>query len=447
MASTTGQDIGFGQRPLSSGPPLPARNVLPCSGTTPAERFLLLATIILLPLQVHIPAVAGFSSLFLVFAVLAGYVMINRPRFLDRIWIHPVFVAAYIFLFVSGLCEFTSPLSMYDDIARSALMVGGAIVVATLCRDRLALGACLYGYIAAALWLSVVLFLTSYGTLRGVAATDFIEATQVRAQVFSDTPVKANLNALAFTCLQGGVVAFAFTLSGVSLLRRRLFFAIAIFCFVASFLTMSRGSVAIAVLSCAAILYARGIGHGRAFILAGVLCACVFLLVPDVIWSRMAFSTEGDQGKEGRAVLYTAALEHLPEYIVTGVGAGNFWKKWGFEKGFARGSAFSYDVGGVHNSFLQVTIYWGVLGLFSFIGVIWQAYRCLPTRCGNDPLALSLLGIAVSLVLLLPFTHNFYDKMFSLGLGMLVASRYWVWLNGIVQPIKQQDVVSVSGLL
>jgi len=394
--------------------------------TSPGERFLLFMTVMIYPLENHIRIVPGVSSMFLIFAVLAVYVAINRLGCLDGVWMHPVFVSAYGFMGVSLALEFASPLSSYADIGRFALMIAGALVVASLCRDREALQMLLYGYIGAALWLGAVLFLTSYGTLSGVVATDFKEATEIRSQAFSNMPIYSNLNGMAFICAQGGIVGLAIALGCGSAGRRNLLFVIATFCFTASALTMSRGGIAISILSCAIILYARGLNHGRALLLVGILCGCVFLLAPDAIWSRMAFSMEGEQGQESRAALYNKALAYLPDYVTTGVGAGNFAKKWGWEKGFVIREAFGLAVAFVHNSFLQVTINWGLPGLLAFIAIIWQAYRCIPKRSGSDPVTLSLLGIAVSLILILHFAHNFNDKIFSLGLGMLVGYQRWL---------------------
>jgi hypothetical protein len=114
-----------------------------------------------------------------------------------------------------------------------------------------------------------------------------------------------------------------------------------------------------------------------------------------------------------------------------GVGAGNYFKKWGFEKGFAHviyntNGDMTEVVYGVHNAFLQVLIWWGGIGFLAFLAIIWQAYRCIPRQGGSDPLTLSILGLAVSLLLLLPFSHNIENKAFSLGLGMLVAYQRWL---------------------
>jgi len=405
---------------IRSGLPTIVPNVLPHSRTTRVERFLLLTTIIILPLETHIPTVAGFSALFLMFAVLAGYVIVARPHVVVRIWRHPVFIAAYAFLAISGLLEFTSPLPMYEAVFRFGLMIVGAIVVASLCRDRLALGACLYGYIGAGLWLAVILFLSSYGALRGVTATDFNEASRIRAEVFRAKAVRGNINAMSFACLQGGIVAFAYTIASGSPRRRKLSLGIAVFCVSASLLTMSRAAAAISILACLAVLYAHGVRHAKALVVAGVLAGCIFLLVPDAIWSRMTVHT-GEGIEDVRLALYRKALQALPEYVISGVGAGNFLNKWGFENGFGAGDR----VYSLHNMFLQVMVYWGLMGLLPFIVLTWQAYRCLPEQCGREVLSLGLVGIAVSHFIMMSFYTDFYSKGLSLVLGMLVASRCW----------------------
>jgi len=115
--------------------------------TSPTERWLLFSTIVLLPLQDHIPNIAGFSILYVMFAILAVYIVINRAYSLDQVWLHPVFATGYGFLFIIVLLELAHPMSDYTDIVRFGQMIMGAVIVASLCRDRRALGVCLYGFI------------------------------------------------------------------------------------------------------------------------------------------------------------------------------------------------------------------------------------------------------------------------------------------------------------
>jgi len=404
--------------------------------TTCIERFLLMATIILLPLQDHIPSVAGFSIMFIVFGVLASYVILCRVRMLNKVWLHPVFRAVYIFLGVGFFMESLHPFTSYAEILRIGQMIAGAVVIASLCRDRPALRAGIYGYIVASIWVSVLLFLTSYSTLQGATATNFDQASELRAAAYRSNPLYINLNEVAAISAQGAVAALAIALTSSTALRRSLFFGIALFCTVATSLPLSRSGLGILILSCVTVIFSSGLGRSRTILLAGMVAAGTIIWVPDAVWSRMTFSTQARQGKmEARAHVYTVAVEHFPEYMLTGVGVRNFWGPWGEHSGFAgrRG------VIGAHNCFIQATIYWGLAGLLGLIAVIWQAYRYFPEYCGNDTLALSLLGVAVSVLLLTLVVHNLYAKDFSLGLGLLVGTRYWIWPTGVIRSASSEQ--------
>lgn len=430
--------IRLDQGTTASGASTAERGILPQPPTTRTERVLLLMSIILLPLQDYFPAVAGMSLMFLVYGVLATYVIVMRNRTLGKIWYHPVFIAAYAFIVICILLEYSSPLSKYEDIIRFAQMIGGAVCVAVLCRDRLALTASLYGYIATAVWVSVVLFSTGYETLQGMEAEDFNQASKLRGQAFENRPVGANINGLAFVSTQGAIVAFALSLSDRFKHLRIPLIGIASFCLIGSFLPMSRGAAAVSLVSFAVVLYAHGVRHAKTLILASILGMGIYIVVPDAVWSRMVYSTEMQDGKmESRAKLYTTAIDRLPEYIMAGVGSGNFWNKWGFEKGFARLKKDHYEIKGAHNAFLQITINWGILGLLMFLWLLWRVYRTVPLRCGRDECSLALLGIIVSVGLYLLQTHGYYAKQFTFSIGLLVGAQQWIWPTGIVSAVKE----------
>ena len=166
---------------------------------------------------------------------------------------------------------------------------------------------------------------------------------------------------------------------------------------------------------------------------ACVLGLGIYMLVPDAVWSRMKFSTEVNNGHmESRAKLYTTALNRLPDYIVFGVGAGNYYGSWGAENGFAARD----HVKGAHNVFIQIAIFWGLFGLLAYLLILWCVYRAIPLRCGRDELAVALVGLIVSLGTLLLQSHNFQDKPFALCVGMLVGARLWIWPTGIVPEVE-----------
>jgi hypothetical protein len=218
--------------------------------------------------------------------------------------------------------------------------------------------------------------------------------------------------------------------------HRILFLGIATFCLVGSFLAMSRGAALITFVSFAVILYAHGVRHEKALIVVSILGLSLYAVVPDAVWSRMTYSSETSaSGKmESRAWIYTTLLNRLPDYVVAGVGAGNFRTEWGSQNGFGRRTPGS--VAGAHNSFLQITIYWGSLGLLMFLWICWCVYRSIPLRSGRDELSLGLLGIIASLGLWLFVMHGFYNKQYAFGLGLLVGARQWIWPTGIVSVVR-----------
>jgi O-antigen ligase len=159
------------------------------------------------------------------------------------------------------------------------------------------------------------------------------------------------------------------------------------------------------------------------------------------VFSRFSLSLETPSGKlEGRGRIYKAAVDHLPEYVLIGVGAGNFWGPWGMQSGyFDRGFKDRRQGGvkGAHNTFIQVTLNWGLTVLLLLIVVVYLAYSCLPRGGGKDALVLCLYGIAVSLLLRMMVSHGLADKEYSLGLGLLVGGSLWIWSKGIVPPRRR----------
>jgi hypothetical protein len=384
---------------------------------------------VLLPVQdydEYFPPVAGFSILFIIFGMSTGYVLLNRTNALTRIWLHPLFLMLYALLGIGFFIESLHPHSSYGEIFRIGQMAAGAVIVACLCRDRRALRVSIFGFLIAGVWVSIFVFLTSYGVLQESTATNFSEASSLRGEVFGEMPRGTNPNALSLFCALGAVVALAFALTASIPYRRYLLMGVSLFCLLAAFLPLSRGGVAIAIVSSATVMFASEAKWGKIILATSAIAVIVMMWVPDAVWSRMTFTTQSyEDQQEGRTRVYTAAIKHLPNYWTTGVGAGHFWEDWGETHGFS-----AYEdarAAGAHNCFLQVTIYWGLLGLLAFVGVLWQAYRCLPTCRGGDALTLALLGIAVSLLLLTQLGHTLYSKEFSLALGLIVGAHRWIW--------------------
>jgi O-Antigen ligase len=406
--------------------------------TTVVERFLLVVTIVLLPLETYFPTIAGFTISYILFIIIACYVVLNRPYLVTKAWLHPLFLSAYLMLILILLIELSNPYSNIRDIFRFGQIIIAAMFVALLCRDRPALRSAIYGYLIAGLWMSILLFMTSYGAISMATATDFREASHLRSEIFSENTLEANLNFMAFVAAQGTVVALALALKATSPYRRNLFLVISLLCFVAAFLPLSRSGVAIVIATSVIVMLAYGIKRVRTLMLAATFGIVMLTWVPDAVFSRMTFSTQADDGKmEARARIYSTAIKTISEHGLTGVGLGNYYLSWGMSSDFVKLYKQGPAVLGPHNWYFAVTIYWGIGGLLALSLVVYQAYRCLPKCCGADSLSLCLLGIAVSLFLYSLVTHVLVNKVFSLGFGLLVGARLWIWPQGIVRAASQ----------
>lgn len=411
--------------------------------TSRLEHLLLVAIIVLTPLEDHIPAIGGRSILYLVFALLAAYIILMRPWAFAAVWAHPVFLSGYVWLGLVYILESLHANTSYLEPMRITQTLLGGVFVASLCRDRRALRVGMGGYLLAALWLAVLLFVTTYGTLQEAKTGDFLEASRVRAEAFRDKPLEINLNVMSFYASQGAVVALVIALTTQAMVWRIVFLSATTFCLVASFLPLSRSGAIIALISCAAVTVRYGIALSgkninrllKTFLLIAALGGCVFALAPEAVFARLAFPKLEGEKTEARVEVYAASIAHFPDYIVSGVGAGNFWGPWG------RRSLFCWEDGGMHgahNVFFQVAIYWGILGVLALCALLYYAYACLPRQIGVDALGLGLLGISIGLGLHLLVTHEVAFKGSSLGLGFLVGCQHWVWPEGIIKVGAQR---------
>jgi hypothetical protein len=356
---------------------------------------------------------------------------------LARTWLHPVFLAAFLLLIIGTLIESAHPLSSYRDIFRIAQMLVAAIFVASMCRDRRALRTAFYGLLIGGVMISIFLFSTFYGALQGVTATNFGEASKVRKHILEEAGVEATLKKIVLYPTLGAVVGVALGLTVRSSLRRNLLFGAALFCVVATFLPMSRHGIVMVAVSCATVMFAYGVRHPKVLLVAIALAVGILIWVPGVVYSRFTFTPESRPGGrlDGRTRVYKAALDHLPEYVLTGVGAGNFWGPWGLQSGYLS----TNGVSGAHNGFIQVTLNWGLTALLALIAVVYLVYRCLPRGGDKDVLVLCLRGMAVALLLQLMVTHVLTGKEFTLGLGLLVGSQLWIWPKGIVLSVRRRQ--------
>ena len=404
--------------------------------TTIVERFLLLATSSIVPLQSDLPKFRGMSMAFIIFAISTGYILLGRLGILVRTLRHPVFLAGFAFVGIGLVMEFLHDSAGFFYIWRIVLMLLGAVLVAALCRDRQATLWSMYGLLGGSLVLAGLLCLKTYGIVSMAKVETAQDADRLRIAMIQSDQLQANLNAMAYSTAQGAVVALALALTATTSRRRYVFSAIAAVCVFATFLPMSRTGLVVLAVSCVAVAYARGIARPRVIIAALILTVGVLVWIPKGMFSRFTVLTETKTSQhDSRVRVYSAVIKRFPEYGLAGVGISHFWGDWGRHTEFAKDSG---EVSGAHNCFAQVTIYWGLGGLLAFLIFVWQAYRCLPKRCGVDPLRLSLLGLAIPAFVLTLFSHGLEAKEFSLALGILASAPLWLWPYHTAQMAFQE---------
>ncbi len=396
------------------------------SRTSRIERLLIFITLVTLPLQYYIPTIGGFTISFIMFLLLAIFQFLKRPSIIAKLAKHKIILSGLIFTFIALLMEIMHCSMDYYYIFRIGLMIFGALTIALFCRDRKSLQTCIYGILVGSCIVSAILFLTTYGVLKDANAGNFKEASRVRAEAFSDNVLESDLNLMSFQVGQGFLISLAMMITARSKLKFCLFLALGGFTLVTSFLPVSRGSIAIIFLTAGIITYTYGILKPKIIIILSIFSFCALLFVPEVVFLRFIVNTEKTDGQhtDGRTRVFAAALEELPNYILIGVGKKDFYGNWGRRTSFAKSSG---GISAAHNCFIQVALFWGLPGLIALVFIVWQSYKYFPKASNLDPLYLCVLGISISTLLEALVIHTLESKGFSIALGLIIGSSYWVW--------------------
>lgn len=405
------------------------RRIFRPRSTTHFERFLLAAIIVLLPLEQNFAEYmpGGVSLAFVLFAILGGVTLVRNPITLFRSALHPIFLVAYLFLLLATLVETIHDYSDYKVIIRTLQMFAGGVVIASYCRDAKALRTALVSFFVMGIWMSVYLILSVFGVLSVASAVDSGAASHLRQLVFEDRLVKHNLNALAYQVAIGSAAALILWTTSKKMNHQAWLLVVALGGFVAVFLPMSRSGVFIALALGSFILFLRGRFRMRTLVAGLTLALVILLVVPDVTFSRMSFTFKEHVitgRRDGRAEVILASLEAIAEEPLWGVGTGNFWGQWGEWSSFY--ASTTEHIVGAHNTFAQIIIYWGLAPLLVWIAMFWVAYRCIPRPFSTSWVSIFLLTLFLWMFLVSMFSHNFYDKMFSIGLGILVGCNRWI---------------------
>jgi hypothetical protein len=117
--------------------------------------------------------------------------------------------------------------------------------------------------------------------------------------------------------------------------------------------------------------------------------------------------------------IYLEVINRFPEYVLTGVGMGNFYGSWGKNTKFH----INEDITGVHNCLAQVTIFWGIIGLACYVFLIWRGFRSVRTCARRrGTFGLAIVGLSAAALMWSMFIHELERKEFSIVLGLLIAA-------------------------
>jgi len=401
--------------------------------TTLFERSILFSLMVAIPFQQYVPTIGGISLPFILMGMGATYLLVWRMNTVQRICLHPVFLAGFAFVMVGMLLELAHYSFGFSEVGRIFFMLLGGIILASLCRDEKALKVSLYGILTGATLVALVLIFSSYDTLAAAQSTDYREASRVRASFGRGGMRTENLNILGFVMAQGAIIGLGFAFNAKVTYIKFLFWAITLCCFIGTFMPMSRSALLILFITGGVIVYAKGLLNPKAIFGCLILVLTVGAFVPDVVWKRFTIATDKTstgRSEDSRLDLYALGVTELPEVILTGVGKNNFYGSWGKTRGF-HGK-------GTHNSVTQIAYYWGLAGVIGLGAIIWQVYRSLPKIYGWDPLRLGILGLSLSMLCRSMLMHQLYDKRISIVLGLVTGASVWIWPRDPVRKMSFQ---------
>jgi len=359
------------------------------------------------------------------------YAVVFRTSDLIKAAKHPIFLTIYILLIVALLIEFIHDNADYYQINRLTITVLGSVVYASLCRDRTALRLIIYSYILTSLLLSIGLIVTSFGLMRIIEVGNIQEAGAVRQEIYVERPLGMNWNKMAVVISQGAIIALIVANSKRSMIYTWVFYALAFLSAIGVFLTMSRSGAAILIITALYVTFLIGRIRLKNFVSLILIVVVLAYLIPSTAVSRYEFTDWSlFESPDARMKLLRAAIDHFPEYALSGVGSGNYWGLWGRLSGFGG----THGVLCAHNYFIQVWVYWGILAFLCVLLICWMARKYLPRNVGSDELKLGVKSMLFLLFVYMFTASVIRDKSFAIGIGILVGSNIWVFAKKRLIP-------------
>jgi len=363
----------------------------------------------------------------------AGYILIN-PALAKRLRAN-IWPAYFLFLVISLLAVLSSPYKG-EVLSEAVLVLVGMIFVALIMvfLDRDAIRVGLPRIIVAAVSLGSVVAILEY--YLGIYIVGSADTTGYRAEGLTGDPNGFALNLLfVFPFL-------AYQLTAAPDMGRKLLSALLLVVNLAAMVaTMSRSGALLLAMLLPTLFLASSVRlrpRSLGFIFLGLMLVvgAVAVSVPDEFWERQQTLVAGerDNAMSRRGAYVVVAGRAFVESPILGHGLGAF--KYIFSK---TPEAAQYDKGNssdrvrdAHNTYLEVLVGLGLLGLGAFLALLgiairnfFVAYKVL-TDIGDDLGARLALHYLIAFVTLLSYLTFFSDVHHKFVLLMLAASVLWL---------------------
>ncbi len=390
------------------------------------DRVLIFLLVFSIYFEANLPFLGTASTPFLIFGFTFIYLVATRVKTLLRLFSGKYFLASVLFAIVCVFMETLHPFPSYEFIFRYLNMTLGIFCIAVLCRDKTAIDIALFTFVLASAFQSIILISGSVDLLRGLTAFGFYDASRARIEAFEQIFLKGNLNEISYFSSIGALIGMIWIYYEKHTWKRWFLIILTVPSILGVFFPASRTGAVIFFASTLIFFFKTKVNIRRWILPAGLLVLLLLFAIPDVIWVRLSsiMHLSELQETDSRTKVFSAIISNIDQYALTGVGSGNYWHGWAVSAGIT--NRFTTDIAmAAHNAFFQLWMYWGLPALLAFLALIWTYSKAVQSNVRDDRIKTSLFIFVLMIPMIFLFYHSFYHKSFSIGLGMLIAARFW----------------------
>lgn len=390
------------------------------------DRVLLFILVFSIFFESNLPNVYGASTPFLIFGITYLYLGITRMKTLIRLFSGKFFLISLSFAVICTFMETLHPFPNYDFITRYLNMILGMFCIVALCRDKLAIDIVLFTFILASAIQSLFMITGTAPLMNHISAEGFSDASQARLAAFEEFYLRGNLNDISYFSSIGSIIGIIWAYYEEVKWKKYLLIALTLPSIMGVFLPASRTGAVIFFASFLLFIVKSKIKFRKWIFAVPIALIMLAIIVPDVVWVRLGslMRISELQQEDSRTKVYIAVLSNIDQYFLSGVGSGNYWHGWAVNAGIT--NRFTTDVAmAAHNAFFQVWIYWGIPALAALIYIMYTYSKVVEKNVAGNRRATCIYIFIMIIPMIFLFYHSFYHKSFSIGLGILLSTRFW----------------------